>query len=213
MDHAQLTTAGGHSMNSSSQHAATGKFGYAVYHAETRNQWRAWLQRNSGSAPGVWLCSWRSVTGKPRCPYPDVVEEAICFGWIDATAGILDDERSLQLITPRKPKSSWTRLNRRRFADMEKAGLMTGSGRRVAEIAKANGYWTIYDSVEDLIEPVDLVAALVANSRAQTAWNAFPPTARKQMLWWIVSAARPETRQHRIETIVAKAAVGERAQG
>lgn len=200
-------------MKSTSKHDATGKFGYAIYHAETRKQWRTWLQRHGQSAPGVWLCSWRSVTGKPRCPYPEVVEEAICFGWIDSTAGILDDERSLQLITPRKPKSSWTRLNRQRFADMEKAGLMTAGGRRVAEIARANGYWTLYDSVEDLIDPDDLVAALRANAAAQTAWNAFPPTARKQMLWWILSAGRPETRQRRIETIVAKAAVGERAQG
>lgn len=154
-----------------------------------------------------------SVTGKPRCPYPEVVEEAICFGWIDATAGVLDGERSLQLVTPRKPKSSWTRLNRQRFADMEKAGLMTDGGRRVGEVAKANGYWTIYDSVEDLIDPDDLAAALKANAPAQAAWSAFPPTARKQMLWWIISAGRPETRQRRLATIVAKAAVGERAQG
>lgn len=200
-------------MKSASKHDATGKFGYAIYHAETRKHWRAWLQRNSESAPGVWLCSWRSATGKPRCPYPEVVEEAICFGWIDSTAGIMDAERALQLITPRKPKSSWTRLNRQRFAEMEKAGLMTESGRRVAEIARANGYWTIYDTVEDLVEPDDLVAALMANAAAKAAWSAFPPTARKQMLWWIVSAGRPETRRRRIETIVAKATVGERAQG
>lgn len=96
---------------------------------------------------------------------------------------------------------------------MEKAGLMTESGRRVAEIARANGYWTIYDTVEDLVDPDDLVAALMANAAAKAAWNAFPPTARKQMLWWIVSAGRPETRRRRIETIVAKATAGERAQG
>jgi uncharacterized protein YdeI (YjbR/CyaY-like superfamily) len=200
-------------MKSSSNHDATGKFGYAIFHAETRKQWRTWLERNGDSAPGVWLCSWRSGTGRPRCPYPEVVEEAICFGWIDSTASVLDDERSLQLITPRKPKSSWTRLNRQRFGEMERAGLMTGAGCRVAEIARANGYWTLYDSVEDLIDPDDLVNALRANTPAQTAWRAFPPTARKQMLWWILSAGRPATRQHRIEVIVAKAAAGKRAKG
>ena len=60
----------------------------------------------------MWLCSWRTSTGRPRCPYPEVVEEAICFGWIDSTAGVLDADRGLQLITPRNPKSPWTRLNR-----------------------------------------------------------------------------------------------------
>lgn len=107
---------------------------------------------------GVWLCSWRTPTNRPRCPYPEVVEEAICFGWIDSTAAVLDAQRGLQLITPRNPKSPWTRLNRRRAADMEAAGLMTDAGRRSIAVAARNGWWTIYDPVEDLIEPDALVA-------------------------------------------------------
>jgi uncharacterized protein YdeI (YjbR/CyaY-like superfamily) len=198
---------------SSSSHPATWKFGYPIYHAETRAQWRSWLEHNHNTAPGVWLCSWRSPTGKPTCPYPEVVEEAICFGWIDSTVNALDDARGLQLLTPRKPKSGWTRLNRQRSADLEAAGLMTDAGRNAIEVAKDNGRWTIYDPVEDLVEPDELKSALDANAAARGAWDGFPPSARKAMLWWVVSAARDDTRARRIATIVAKAAIGERAQG
>ena len=198
---------------SSSAHPATWKFDYPIYHAETRAQWRSWLLHNHNTAPGVWLCSWRSATGRPTCPYPEVVEEAICFGWIDSTVNRLDDDRNLQMLTPRKPKSTWTRLNRQRVADMEAAGLMTDAGRKAVEVAKGNGWWTILEPVEDLIEPEPLARALDANAAARSAWDEFPPSARKMMLWWVISAARDETRAKRIATIVAKAAIGERAQG
>jgi len=197
----------------SSGHPATWKFSYPIYHAETRSQWRAWLDANHRTTPGVWLCSWRATTERPRCPYPEVVEEALCFGWIDSTVTILDDDRGLQLLTPRKPKSGWTRLNRRRVADMEAAGLMADAGRRSVEVAKGNGWWTIYDPVEDLVEPDDLAAALDANDAARVTWDGFPASARKVMLWWVISAAREDTQARRIATIVAKAAEGERAQG
>jgi uncharacterized protein YdeI (YjbR/CyaY-like superfamily) len=198
---------------SSSDHPSTWKFDYPIYHAETRAQWRAWLESNHDSAPGVWLCSWKPATGKPACPYPEVVEEAICFGWIDSTVNTLDDDRGLQLITPRKPKGTWTRLNRQRVAEMEAAGLMTDAGRRAVEVARQNGWWTIYDPVEDLAEPHDLAAALDENAPARMAWDGFPPSARKAMLWWVISATKDDTRARRVETIVAKAADGERARG
>ncbi len=200
-------------VTSSSEHPATWTFDFPIYHAETRAQWRSWLEGNHDAAPGVWLCSWRAPTGRPRCPYPEVVEEALCFGWIDSTVNLLDDDRGLQLVTPRKPKSTWTRLNRRRVAKMEASGLMTDAGRHAVEVAEANGWWTIYDPVEDLLEPDALAAALDANADARAAWDAFPASARKMMLWWVISAARDDTRTRRITAIVAKAAVGERALG
>jgi len=198
---------------SSSQHPALWKFGYPIFHAETRAQVRAWLAFHHGTKPGVWLCSWRGPSGRPRCPYPELVEEAICFGWIDSTVNVLDDERGLQLLTPRRPTSPWTRLNRKRAAEMEAAGLMSDAGRRSVDVARRNGSWTIYDPVEDLVEPAPLAVALDANPAARLAWDGFPASARKMMLWWVISAARDETRARRIEAIVAQAAVGQRAQG
>jgi uncharacterized protein YdeI (YjbR/CyaY-like superfamily) len=147
------------------------------------------------------------------CPYPEAVEEAICFGWIDSTVNVLDDQRALQLMTPRKAKSPWTRLNRRRAQAMEDAGLMTEAGRRTIEAARRTGWWTILDAVEDLVEPPELEVALDSVPDARTYWDGFPPSARKAMLWWVVSAARPETRAQRIAAIASAAAAGERARG
>jgi uncharacterized protein YdeI (YjbR/CyaY-like superfamily) len=196
-----------------SDHPASWKFDLPIYHPPDLAAWRAWLATNCDTVRGVWVASWRKASGRNPVAYVDLVEEAICFGWIDSTVNVLDDARGLQLMTPRKPRSGWTRLNRQRVAALEAQGRMTDAGRRAVEVAKANGSWTIYDSVEDLVEPDDLAEALDACPAARSAWAGFPPSARKQMLWWVVSSARPETRTKRIATIVSDAASGRRSQG
>lgn len=158
----------------------------------------------------MWLASWTRGTGRPAVPYEEAVEEALCFGWIDSTVNTLDDERRLQLMTPRRPRSSWTRLNRERVARLEAAGLMTDAGHRAVEVAKGNGWWLLYDSVEDLVEPDQLSAALDAVPQARRHWDEFPPSARKQMLWWVVRGARADTRARRIASIVSAAPAGRR---
>jgi uncharacterized protein YdeI (YjbR/CyaY-like superfamily) len=196
-----------------SDHPATWKFDFPIYHPRDAAAWRSWLEHHHASARGVWVASWKPSTDRPAVPYDRLVEEAICFGWIDSTAGTLDDERRLQLMTPRKAKSGWTRLNRQRVADLEAAGRMTDAGRKAAEVAQANGWWSLYDSVEDLVEPPELATALDAVPAARAAWDAFPPSARKQMLWSVVTAAKPETRASRIAKIVREAEQGRRATG
>lgn len=198
---------------SCSDHPATWTFDYPIHHPETREQWRAWLEAHHDDTRGVWVASWKPATGRPSVPYDALVEEALCVGWIDSTVNTLDDQRGLQLFTPRKPRSTWSRSNKERVARLEAAGRMGPGGRRAIEVAKANGWWTIYDAVEDLEEPDDLVAALDAVPEARAAWDAFPPSPRKQMLWWVISARRPETRERRITSVVEKAARGERARG
>ena len=196
-----------------SDHPATWKFDFPIYHPANLAAWRAWLAANHDTARGVWVASWRKASGRDPVAYEVLVEEAICFGWIDSTVNILDDARGLQLMTPRKPKSGWTRLNKRRVAALEAQGRMTDAGRRAVEAAKANGFWTIYDAVEDLLEPAELADALDTSPTARAAWNGFPPSARKQMLWWITSAGKPETRTSRIAKIVSEAEHGRRAAG
>ncbi len=196
-----------------SEHPATWKFDFPIYHPADLAAWRVWLAANCDTARGVWVASWRKGSGREPVAYAELVEEAICFGWIDSTVNILDDERGLQLMTPRKPRSGWTRLNRRRVEALEARGRMTDAGRRVVEVAKANGWWTLYDAVEDLAEPDELADALDAVAAARNAWDGFPPSARKQMLWWVISAARPDTRTGRVARIVSEAAAGRRAQG
>ena len=197
---------------SASVHPDTWKFDFPIYHPPDRAAWRAWLAEHHGTARGAWVVSWRRASGREAIPYEELVEEALCFCWIDSTVNLLDDERGMQLMTPRKAKSTWTRLNRQRIADLDAQGLLTDAGRRAVEVAQANGWWTIYDPVEDLLEPDDLAAALDAAPAARTSWDGFPPSSRKQMLWWVLSAGKPETRATRIRKIVAEAAEGRRAQ-
>ena len=196
-----------------SDHPATWKFDYPIYHPEDVEAWRAWLLANHASERGVWLATWRSGTGRDTVAYVDAVEEAICFGWIDSTVNILDEERGLQMMTPRKARSTWTRLNRARVARLEEEGRMTDAGRAAVAVAQENGWWTILDPVEDLEEPDALAAALDEVDLARGHWDEFPPSARKAMLWWVISAVRPDTRARRIAAIVEAAAEGRRAQG
>jgi uncharacterized protein YdeI (YjbR/CyaY-like superfamily) len=196
-----------------SDHPATWKFDFPIYHPPNLAAWRAWLTANHDTARGVWVASWRKTSGRDRVLYDGLVEEALCFGWIDSTVNILDDERGLQLMTPRKPTSGWSRLNKDRCAALRAQGRMTDAGRRAVEVAKANGRWTAYDAVEDMIEPDDLAEALDASPAARAAWDGFPPSARKQMLWWVVSAGKPATRARRITKIVSEAELGRRAAG
>jgi uncharacterized protein YdeI (YjbR/CyaY-like superfamily) len=195
---------------SASDHPATWKFDFPIYHPPDLGAWRLWLAANHASARGCWVASWRTASGRAPVPYADLVEEALCWGWIDSTANRLDDDRGLQMMTPRKPKSTWTRLNRRRVAELEAQGRMTDAGRRVVEVAKANGWWTILDPVEDLIVPDDLADALDADPAARAGWEALPPSARKYQLFQIVSAAGADTRARRIARIAADAADGRR---
>lgn len=199
---------------SASEHPPTWKFDYEIFHAETLADLRAWLAACHDDSPGIWFCSWKKATGRPFVPYVDLVEELLCWGWIDSTVNTLDDERGLQLCTPRRAKSTWTRLNRDRVARMDAAGRMQPSGWRAVAVAKDNGWWTILDPVEDLVEPDDLVAALDAQPAARAYWDdEVPPSAKKAMLWWVYSAVRDETRARRIARIVADAVAGRRARG
>jgi uncharacterized protein YdeI (YjbR/CyaY-like superfamily) len=195
-----------------SEHPSTWKFDYEVFHAERLEDLRAWLAARHDDAPGMWFVSWKADAGRPAVAYDDLVEELLCWGWIDSTINTLDDERFLQLCTPRRPRSTWTRLNRDRVRRMEEAGRMQPAGWAAVEVARANGWWTIYDPVEDLVVPDDLRAALDAEPAAAAFFDdQVPPSAKKGMLWQVYSAVRPATREKRIATIVSEAAQGRRA--
>ncbi|MCY3692116.1 MAG: YdeI/OmpD-associated family protein [Chloroflexota bacterium] len=176
---------------------------------ETREEWRAWLERNHGTSPGVWLVSWKKATGKPYVPYGDTVDEALCFGWIDSRVNTLDDERAMRLFTRRNPKSPWSRINKEKAARLMQQARMTEAGASMIAAAQSNGAWTMYDEIEDLVIPPDLASALAANQTAQTHFDNFSPSSRKNILWWIKSARKPETRAARIAR-TAELAAGNR---
>ena len=176
-----------------------------------REALRAWLAQNHSASGGVWLANQKKGTGKPRLEYAEIVEELLCFGWIDSKPNPLDDERSLLWISPRKPKSGWSRINKERVEQLERDGLMTDAGRAAVAEAKRNGAWTALDAVERLEVPDDLAAALAANADAARHFEAFPPSSKKIILTWIASAKRDETRERRIAETVELVAQNIRA--
>jgi uncharacterized protein YdeI (YjbR/CyaY-like superfamily) len=177
----------------------------------SRGDWRSWLAAHAGESTGVWVITFKQSTGRPTLSYDDVVEEALCFGWVDSKSKALDDERTMLFLTPRKPGGGWSRPNKLRVERLEHAGAMTAAGLAVIDAAKADGSWTMLDSVEALEAPADLLAALAASPAAAAAWRQFTPGARKQILLWLVTAKRPETRASRIAETVRLAAEGKPA--
>lgn len=174
----------------------------------SRAAWRAWLEQHHATSRGIWLIMFKKSSGKPGVSYDEAVEEALCFGWIDSRRESLDDERSIQNFTPRKQGSPWSRLNKRRIEQLLAADRMMPAGLAKIEAARQDGSWSSFDAVEDLLVPDDLAAALLANPVAHATFHAFSPSARKQLLWWVVSAKRSETRAGRIDRLVGEAAAG-----
>ncbi len=112
-------------------------------------------------------------------PYDAVAEEALAHGWVDSRPRKLDERRSQLLVTPRAPRSNWSRVNKQRIEALTAAGLMTPAGLAAVAVAKENGAWTALDDVENLVEPEELRAALDAEPAAHTHWDAFPRSAAR----------------------------------
>ena len=177
-------------------------------YVENRAAWRHWLATNCARSPGIWLVFDKKAARPDRLAYGDAVEEALCHGWIDSTVRTLDDARYVQLFTPRKPTSTWSRTNKERVSRLIEQGLMAAAGLAAIERAKANGSWETIDSVERLEVPADLAGALAGVAGAGAAFEALPPSSRKLHLASIALARRPETRAERIRRVVSAVSGG-----
>jgi uncharacterized protein YdeI (YjbR/CyaY-like superfamily) len=173
-----------------------------------RAAWRAWLAANHATATGVWAVTYRRAAAKPVVGYDELVEEALCFGWIDSRPGSLDEERTMLRFTPRKRGSVWSRPNKERVERLIADGSMTAAGLRAIEAARADGSWDALNDVDALVVPVDLAAALAGDAAAARGFGAMSPSVQKPILFWVTSAKRPETRARRITEILRYVAVG-----
>lgn len=171
---------------------------FARIEIESRAQLRAWLTANHGQADSVWLVIWKKASGDRHVPYGDIVDEVLCFGWIDSLPRKLDAERSMLLISPRKRGSAWSAVNKAKVERLAAADLIHPAGQAVIDAAMADGSWTRLDAVDALLVPPDLEAALAARPGAAENFARFPPSARRGILEWIVQAKRPETRDKRV---------------
>lgn len=174
-------------------------------YASDRNTWRIWLEKNHYTSIGIWLIYYKVKSGKPSVQYSEAVKEALCFGWIDSKVKSLDEDRYKQIFTPRKQKSVWSKLNKQYIEELIEQGLMTEAGLKKIEAAKQDGSWITLDAIEALTIPIDLQQALQANERANSNFEAFSNSLKKNILVWIDSAKRPETRRARIEQAISSA--------
>jgi len=172
------------------------------FYAEDRKIWREWLQKNQTKTKSVWLILYHKDSGKPSVTYDDAVEEALCFGWIDSKPNKRDDESSYLFFARRNPKSNWSKKNRERAERMISAGLMTSAGMEMITLAKDTGRWTALEEVQNSVIPTDLKEAFSMKPIAEKNFSEFPPSSKRIILEWILSARKPVTRQKRVEETV-----------
>jgi uncharacterized protein YdeI (YjbR/CyaY-like superfamily) len=172
---------------------------------QSRSQWRTWLKKHHASSPGVWFVFYKAHTGVTSLPYEDTVREALCFGWIDSLVKRLDDDRYVLKITPRKPTSKWSDLNRKRWAELKAAGLLTSAG--LAAAPTDNSY-APRPTIPDL--PGYIATALKAHPKAWEFFSGLAPTHRRNFVVWIHIAKRPETREKRIRESIRLLAAGKK---
>jgi uncharacterized protein YdeI (YjbR/CyaY-like superfamily) len=173
----------------------------------TPAEWRAWLEEHHATATELSVGFWKVGSGKASITWPQSVDEALAFGWIDAVRHRIDDESYRIRFTRRKPGGIWSQVNLKRFAELDAEGRIAPAGRAAWEIGKARTH--VYSHERPLQEfSAEETAAFRANAAAWAAWQAFPPGYRKVAIHRVVSAKAPETRARRLAILIDATALG-----
>jgi uncharacterized protein YdeI (YjbR/CyaY-like superfamily) len=170
---------------------------------------RVWLAGNHATADSVWVVRWKKDTPDKYVDRLSVLDELICWGWIDGIARKLDATRTMQLISPRK-QQAWAQSYKDRAAKLEALGRMQDPGRAAIARSKDLGLWNAAAHIDQLLVPDDLRLAFSKNEIAGEFFDGKAPSYRRNVLRWLASAKRPETRQKRVDQIVAVSAKGEK---
>ena len=171
---------------------------------------RDWLTVNHGRGSGIWLVTFKQADPDRYVAYKDIVDEALCFGWVDSLPRAKDADRTMLYLSPRKAGSNWSRVNKAKVDRLEAEGRMAEPGRRVVARAKADGTWTALDDVENLVLPPDLAAAFDTRPDLLSVWEGWPRSVKRGALEILLNARRSATRSARIATILESAERGER---
>ena len=177
---------------------------------EGPRDFEVWLEAHGASSDGVWIRMAKKGTGIPSLDWAAGVEVALCFGWIDGQSRRIDDEWFVQRFTPRRPRSIWSKVNRRKVEALTEAGRMRAAGLEEVARARADGRWdAAYDGMATASLPEDLAGALDEAGLAD-AFAALDSRNRYAILHRVQTAKRPETRARRIARFVEMLAVGDR---
>jgi uncharacterized protein YdeI (YjbR/CyaY-like superfamily) len=170
---------------------------------------RDWFDAHHATADELWIGYHKKATGRPTISWSDAVDEALCVGWIDSVRYSLDDERSAQRFTPRRKGSVWSAINVRKVAELTAQGRMRSSGLAAFE-ARDPGRTAIYSYEREAAALTDdEVGRLRADAAAAADWDRRPPSYKRAVIYWIVSAKKRETRARRLDALIEASAAGE----
>src|SRR6476661_6653362 len=176
---------------------------------EAPDEWRDWLERHHATAPDLWVGFYKRGTGRPSLTWPESVDQALCFGWIDGVRRRIDDERYAIRFTPRPKGSTWSNVNLARVEELNRLGLMHPAGHdaHAARRAEKSGVYA-YEQRKTAKLPLALEARFKRNRKGWAYFRAQPAWYRQTAVWWVVSAKKEETRERRLATLIADSAAG-----
>lgn len=187
-----------------------------IVRARDRSAWRRWLEKHHGSSRGIWLEFYKKHTGKSSITYPEALDEALCFGWIDSIVKRIDDERYMQKFTPRTNPRKWSRTNLRHMRRLISEGRMTDAGLRALGvpldeeqtiIAAENTRDQTATATQDEV-PAFIESAIAGDPQAAKFWRALAPGYRRRYLGWILHARGEATRSRRLAEAIRCLAAG-----
>lgn len=176
---------------------------FDVTHFATPEEFRAWLTEHHAQRDELWVGFWKKATGKPSITWPESVDQALCFGWIDGIRQKIDDEAYTIRFTPRRAGSVWSRRNIERYAAMEEMGLVEPRGEAAWERRtedKSSIY--SYEQQEKLALSGEYLERLRADEAAWSDWQARPPGYKRKVAHWVMSAKKEETRLRRLQQLI-----------
>ena len=178
----------------------------------SQEELRSWLNKNHAQQESIWLVTFKKSESDKYVSRWEVLDELICFGWIDGIRRKLDDKKTMQLISPRKVEH-WAKTYKERAAKLIDEGRMHESGLKAIEISKSNGLWNFMDDVDNLIVPEDMSVELSKHDGAAEFFNSINPSSKRFVLRWIKLAKTEKTRNNRITRIAELSAKGEKLPG
>jgi uncharacterized protein YdeI (YjbR/CyaY-like superfamily) len=181
-----------------------------ILYFRSSSEFRKWLATNHRQSDGIWLRIFKKDSGEPTVTYAEALDEALCFGWIDGQKQHHDNSSWLQRFTPRRSTSGWSKINTQHAERLIQTGRMRAAGRIEIDAAKKDGRWTAaYDSPSQATLPEDFLAALRKNKNAKTFFDSLNKANRYAIAYRLQTAKKPETRQRRMEMILAMLSRGE----
>jgi uncharacterized protein YdeI (YjbR/CyaY-like superfamily) len=174
-----------------------------IFYPTCQADWRIWLAQNHATHQSVWLVYYKKASGKPTISWSDAVDEALCFGWIDSKRVSIDHETSHQIFSKRKPKSTWSKINKDKVDQLIAENKMTAAGLKCIEVAKQNGSWIFLNAIENLEIPDELELAFTHHPGSKEKFQAMSKSKRKLLLYGLMAAKTAVTKEKRIVEILS----------